>query len=465
VPSAFAGGGCEGTNNTGSRADVDVSKEQIVQAWQSMARAETGDSVQKTGRPRAPGFKTWTNMVATLWPEHALRQGRGRVGIDELAKRDQLRERLTVMGATFSEDSTVRAGKGRVEAKLSRCIWDGVVQEDDADGEDDAGGEDDANWDVEEEADHFDVFLAELQAVAESLREEPEDVNMIPDELDDEEGIDNEPTTSRESRWTGFSEMMEEYIKELADIAQEDLSPLLFSDDPENLTYNDYVHHMLSMKCISSMGDKMFEMHAKTMAMLLGKAGGSMDKLPATVNRMKAQLNVKDVWSMVRHFCPKFHKLYDDTPSKEWDAEEECGCEYVEDGIVKICKEKRFHARALKHGVVLVPREWMVYLGVKRTLQRWMGDGEFWEQRAQREARDPENGDIWGGHHVKRMDSKVGGALLDEEATLKAERIVYRRTGCMIEAGYDHYPVWGKDGKRCAHRNTLHTWKASKIVV
>lgn len=239
--------------------------------------------------------------------------------------------------------------------------------------------------------------------------------------------------------------------------AQRDISPTLFEVNPQRLTYLDYAHHMLSMKSITTMGDKQFESHAKVIGMLLGMAGANLKDLPCTLNRFKALLGVSNMWESVRHFCPKWHRIFPDTPQREWSAEEECGCEYTEGDVVMTCKEKRFNTRELAHGPSLVPREWMVYLGIERTMRRWMGHIEWWKQRAQKEARDANNADIWGGGHAKWMDGKLGGDLMRDWPFDETEITpsVFVRLWSMIEAGFDHYPVFGKGAKRYAHTKLL----------
>jgi hypothetical protein len=118
----------------------------------------------------------------------------------------------------------------------------------------------------------------------------------------------------------------------------------------------------------------------------------------------------------------------------------------------------------LKHGEVLVPREWMVYLGVERMMKRHMGTIEFWEQRAQAEARDVKNADIWGGLHVQGIDRKVGGKLMEESPRTKDSRTVYLRGGSLVEAGFDHFPVFGKGAKRYAPES-LHSIQDDGIQV
>jgi hypothetical protein len=363
-----------------------------------------------------------------------------------------------------------------------------VASEDTTHDEENTPSEDDLNSRDDEEPDHYDRMLQNLVRLQmETTEADGTEVNQ---ERQDEEGQDQDsqdvdrqelgtllqdidlgniaediredlPSVGyRQRKRLAIMESLADFARQFAEKAQVDDSPPLFRNQPQGLTYLDYAHHLLSMKSTSTMGDKLFEAHAKTIVMLLRMGGADIDQMPATLNRLKALLGVENMWESVRHYCPKFHRLFPDTPMADWREEEECGCTYVEDGVEMTCKEKRFHASRLAHGTALTPRSWIVYLGVARTLRRWMGQMDWWEQRAQKEARDEDNADIWGGTHAKCMDGKVDGILMDETPLRSDDmRDVFLRMATMIEGGFDHYPVWGKGAKRYAHENLVDVFE------
>jgi hypothetical protein len=389
------------------------------------------------------------------------------------------------MGARFSELAEVRNDRSSIDKRFVRCVWDGKPRVsplvassrlesassprplgDDADSDHEMSyeAEEVVEEDVNVEPPHLQAMLnsvramrlkqpepeAEAEAEAMDWKDQAVEQGMV-DEMVDEILEEILPGAKE----VALREAIEQFAEEFADDCQADFSPKLFPDSERGLSHMDYVHHFLNMKSISCMGDKMFDAHSNTMLLLLRESSGnSMGKFPSTLHRMKALLGVRNMWQSARHYCVKFHRMFPDTPINEWDPQEECGCDYENaDGVLTKCTEKRFTERSLKSGSTLVPREWIIYLGVERLIKRWMAQEEFWKQRAQKDARDPKNADIWGGTHVQGMDQKADKQILKETPRMRpgGGEPVLERSGSMIEAGFDHFPVFGRGSKRYAH--------------